>query len=439
MTDRINQIRTALATGPVAAGALCAGLGVTRPTLARALVSMPGEIVTLGAARSTRYALRDAFRGLPDIPVYRVNAAGQIEPLGQLIPVRPDGFVMRDSDGEATNSEGLPWWLTDMRPQGFIGRAYARQHAAGLGLPPDVRHWSDTDALRALLLNGGDAVGNLLLGDLARERFVNVRAPLVVDSNDYPHLAAQALTVGDTWSSAGGEQPKFCAYSDRGHVLVKFTVSADNPIATRWRDLLLAEHLALETLASGDVSAALSRVVDVGEQRFLELERFDRVGALGRHALLSLASLDGEFVGNATAPWPVVTAELVRQKAITVQAHSDVARLFAFGTLIGNTDMHAGNLSFVSDQGRPYALSPAYDMLPMTFSPTTGGVVRDVVATAHLHPAVDGATWRAARGLAQNYLSHLRCDTRFSAAFQPCIEALRGHLEDASQKIDRLG
>jgi HipA-like C-terminal domain len=438
MTDRIAQIRTALAKGPVAAGALCAGLGVTRPTLARALVLMPGEIVTLGAARSTRYALRDTFRGLPDLPVYRVNAAGQIEPLGQLIPVRPDGFVMRDSAGEATYSEGLPWWLTDIRPQGFIGRAYARQHAAGLGLPPDVRHWSDTDVLRALLVNGGDAVGNLLLGDFARDRFVNAPAPLVVDSNDYPRLAARALTVGDTWSSAGGEQPKFCTYSDRGHVLVKFTVD-DNPIAVRWRDLLLAEHLALETLAAGDVSAALSRVVDVGAQRFLELERFDRVGALGRHALLSLASLDGEFVGNAIAPWPVVTAELARQKVITAQAHADVSLLFAFGTLIGNTDMHAGNLSFVSDQGRPYALSPAYDMLPMAFSPTTGGVVRDVVATAHLHPAVDGATWRAARGLAQNYQTRLRGDTRFSSDFQTCIEGLRRHLEDASQKIDRLG
>lgn len=439
MIDRIAQIRTALATGPVAAGALCAGLGVTRPTLARALALMPGEIVTLGAARSTRYALRDTFRGLTDIPVYRVTAGGQIEPLGQLIPVRPEGFVMLGMDGVVTYFEGLPWWLTDMRPQGFIGRAYARQHAAGLGLPPDVRHWSDTDALQALLRNGGDAVGNLLLGDLARDRFINAPAPLVVESTEYPRFAALALTEGETWSSAGGEQPKFCTYGERGHVLVKFTLTTDNTIATRWRDLLLAEHLALEMLATGGVSAALSRVVDVGAQRFLELERFDRVGSLGRHALLSLASLDGEFVGNATAPWPVVTAELARQKAITAQAHVDVALLFAFGTLIGNTDMHAGNLSFVSDQGRPYALSPAYDMLPMAFSPTTGGVVRDTVATAHLHPVVDGATWRTARGLAQTYLARVSDDTRFSAAFQPCIEALRGHLADASQKIDRLG
>lgn len=65
MIDRIAQIRTALAAGPVAAGALCTGLSVTRPTLARALASMPGEIVTLGAARSTRYALRDPFRVCP--------------------------------------------------------------------------------------------------------------------------------------------------------------------------------------------------------------------------------------------------------------------------------------------------------------------------------------------------------------------------------------
>lgn len=439
MADRFAQIRTTLAAGPVPAGALCAGLGITRPTLARALASMPGEIVTLGAARSTRYTLRDNFRGLPDMPVYRVNATGQIEPIGQLIPVRPDGFVMVAFDGTATHHEGLPWWLTDMRPQGFLGRAYARQHATGLGLPADVRRWSDTDSLRALLLNGGDAVGNLLLGDRARDRFVNAPTPKVVGSQDYPRLAAEALNVGETWSSAGGEQPKFCTYTENGHVLVKFSVADDNAIASRWRDLLLAEHLALETLTAGAVPAALSRVVDTEAQRFLELERFDRVGTHGRHAVLSLASLDGEFVGNATAPWPVVTLELARQKVITAQAHAGVTLLYAFGTLIGNTDMHAGNLSFVSDRGRPYELSPAYDMLPMTFSPTAGGVVRDTLSTAYLHPSVDGATWRAARALAQTYLIRLSDDTRFSAAFQPCIDALRGHLEDASQKIGRLG
>lgn len=438
MPDRISQIRTTLAAGPVPSGRLCTGLGITRPTLARALALISEEIVTLGAARATQYALRDSIRGLPDILVYRVNALGQIEAIGQLSPVRPEGFVMRDTKGQTSYYEGLPWWLTDMRPQGFLGRAYARQHANRLRLPPDVRHWSDTEALRALLLHGGDAVGNLLLGDLARDRFVNEPAPVVVRASDYPRLATEALTIGETWSSAGGEQPKFCVYSDKGHVLVKFSVPDNNPIAARWRDLLLAEHHALETLAQRGVSAAQSRVVDSGAQRFLELERFDREGAMGRHALLSLASLDGEFVGDAAAPWPVVTAKLAKQRVITADAHAGAALLFAFGTLIGNTDMHAGNLSFVSDQGRPYELSPAYDMLPMTFSPTAGGVVRNEVSAAHLHPSVDAQTWRVAHTLAQDYLSRLGNETRFSAAFQPCIEALRLQTVDASQKIARL-
>jgi len=437
--DRIIQIRTALAAGPVPAGALCKRLGVSRPTLARALAPMSTEIVTLGAARSTQYAQRDTLRGLSDIAVCRVNATGQIEPLGQLTPVRPGGFVMRDSAGQTTYYEGMPWWLVDMRPQGFLGRAYAQQHALPLGLPSDVRHWSDTDALRALLVNGSDAVGNLLLGDLARGRFVNAPEPLVVAVSDYPRLADEALTVGETWSSAGGEQPKFCAYCDRGHILIKFTVADESRIAERWRDLLLAEHHALKTLEAGGVPAAQSQIQDVGAQRFLEIERFDRVGKFGRHAVISLGALDGEFVGNATAPWPVVTAELARQKAITAQAHEDAALLYAFGTLIGNTDMHAGNLSFVSDTGRPYAMSPAYDMLPMAFSPTSSGLVRDSIRVAHLHSSVEGPAWRRALELAQKFLVRLRNDARFSANFEPCIRALGTHLVDVSQKIARIG
>jgi hypothetical protein len=88
MNDRLTSIRTALASGPVPAEALRAGLGVSRPTLARALAAMASEIVTLGAARATRYALRDNFRGIADITVFRVNASGKIETLGRLCPVR---------------------------------------------------------------------------------------------------------------------------------------------------------------------------------------------------------------------------------------------------------------------------------------------------------------------------------------------------------------
>lgn len=59
------------------------------------------------------------------------------------------------------------------------------------------------------------------------------------------------------------------------------------------------------------------------------------------------ALLDGEFVGKAAAPWPVLTSELARGKVITASANSGTTSLYAFVTLIGNSDMQAGNLSFV--------------------------------------------------------------------------------------------
>jgi len=129
------------------------------------------DIVRIGAARSIQYALRNTLRGLPDIPVYRVGVEGRIRRLGMLNPVRPDGFVMTQEDGVTRHSDGLPWWLFDMRPQGYLGRAYSARHGAELG-PQQLGEWTDTHFLRAFLAHGQDVVGNLLLGDLACDRFL---------------------------------------------------------------------------------------------------------------------------------------------------------------------------------------------------------------------------------------------------------------------------
>jgi hypothetical protein len=75
----------------------------------------------------------------------------------------------------------------------------------------------------------------------------------------------------------------------------------------------------------------------------------------------------------------------------------------------------------------------------MAFAPSAGGVMRDTVPAAHLHPSVEGEAWRAALELASKYLLRLSTEARLSAAFQPCIYALRGHVDNAAQKIDRLG
>ena len=434
MARHSDSIRLRLGQGPLAARQLVEKTGISQPTVSRALAGLGEEVVRIGAASSIRYALRDTSRGFASAPVFRVSDAGLIREFGVLVPVRPNGFVMVQADGVTLHSDGLPWWLFDMRPQGYLGRAYASTYAAGLGLPANPEHWGDTQVIRALLAHGHDAIGNLLIGELARDRFIDMPALLpVARAADYPALARAAGSGELPGSSAGGEQPKFCAYTERGHVLVKFSVPDDNPVSERWRDLLLAEHLALSVLG------VETEFFDFGGQRFLEVPRFDRVGQLGRVGVFSLRALDAEFVGDVSAPWPSLVSRLVAAGHVHADAVAGAALLWAFGTLIGNTDMHAGNLSFVNKQGRPYQLAPAYDILPMGFAPRSGGAVVDTLQPASLSAAVDGEAWREALHLAESYFAMVSDYDGFSGNFSPCIAAIRRHIDKAASRIARLG
>ena len=447
MSNHTDLLRLRLATGPESGTQMAKDLGISQPTVSRALAAMAGEVMQVGQKKGSRYVLRDTGCGFGDVPVFRVDAQGKLHELGVLTPVRPDGFVLTQADGLQVHSDGLPWWLLDMLPQGYLGRAYAAHHGATLGLPSNLKEWTDNHALRALLVHGHDGVGNLLLGPTSREKFIAMPVPVALSLWDKPGAyarLAQGASQGDSpGSSAGGEQPKFTAYAptDAGpaHVLVKFSELPNSPVSQRWRDLLLAEHLALTTLRDAGVAAADSAVVDHLDQRFLEVARFDRIGAMGRKALVSLRALDAEFVGDAHQAWPVLVKTLAGLGVVSPEAADATERLWAFGVLMGNTDMHAGNLSFVSDTGRPYHLAPAYDMTPMAFAPNSGGKLNNTIPSLALHASVRNDIWRQALALAQSYLTALRDCNQFSDGFQVCLDALEVHLNSASQQISRLG
>ena len=447
MASHADTLRQLLAQGPQSSRALQQRTGLSQPTVSRALAALGAELVSIGAGRSIRYALRDGARGVGELPVYRVDSQGRIAEIGRLTPVRPEGCVMRQVDGSSHHSEGLPWWLADIRPQGFLGRAYALRHAERLGLPPSLSEWSDAHALRAMASHGKDMVGNLLLGEPAREQWLGTPAPeplrAAAKPAAYAALAVQATRGEAPGSSAGGEQPKFMAYvahpQGARHVLVKFSIDAQHAVARRWRDLLLAEHLALSTLREAGVDAAHSAVIDHGDQRFLELQRFDRVGPAGRRALMSLACLDDQFVGQRDAPWPEVVQRLVRLGHVKAEAAEGAALLFAFGTLIGNSDMHPGNLSFLTDGDRPCGLAPAYDMLPMGFAPSSSGALRDGLPSLRLSPSVAPAIWRRALALAHGFLLRLGSAHGLSPGFAPCLDALAERWLQASEQLERLG
>ncbi|HDT2077811.1 MULTISPECIES: type II toxin-antitoxin system HipA family toxin YjjJ [Enterobacter] len=434
MTNRSETLRQLLRKGPISVRQLTDNMGISQPTASRAIKALGDEVVRIGSGPSIHYVLRDALRGFSSAPIYRITEEGKVKPLGQLIPVYPDGFVMEQADNICLHSDGLPWWLFDMRPQGYLGRAYASRFSTELGLPANPENWTDSDVIRALLAHGHDAVGNVLIGEQARNHFVDMPQPVAVErATAYPSLALAVSSGEVPGSSAGGEQPKFCTYTERGHVIVKFTAPDDNPISERWRDLLLAEHLALKVL---DVE---TEVFDFGGQRFLEIPRFDRVGPLGRKGLFSLRALEAEFVGRAREAWPVLVNELVKQGCVHPDAIAGTARLWAFGMLIGNTDMHHGNLSFISAHGRPYHLAPAYDMLPMGFAPKSGGGMVNTLRPAMLLDAIAGEIWHESLELAERFYALVSDCNRFSASFAPCVAALRAHLDEARPRISRLG
>ncbi|MEG0921049.1 MAG: type II toxin-antitoxin system HipA family toxin YjjJ [Comamonas sp.] len=448
----VEQLRKMLAAGACTSKDIAAALGVSQPTVSRLLKILGVEVIRLSIQGSIQYALRDERRAGLQSSVSRITRQGRLQRLGQLVPVLPEGFALQAEYGSDNYSEGLPWWLYDMRPQGYLGRAYARQNAERLSLPQRLSDWSDTHVIQALQQSGGDLPGNLLMGEQAEQRFINAPLPEPVALADklaaYAQLAGAAESGELPGSSAGGEQPKFTAYVQTGlqddanlaeaaHVIVKFSTAEDNAVSERWRDLLLAEHIALRVLAEGGVAAARSAVLDYGGQRFLEVERFDRIGAMGRVALLSLSALDAEFVGSG-GPWHEVTQALIAQDCVVGKAAPDVALLWAFGALIGNTDKHNGNLSFTSDQGRPYRLAPAYDMTPMGFAPNSGGAMNNALNPPLVVPTISGAIWRKALELAQRYTQQLVAEERFSPRFAACIEATQAHLAAAQMRIDRL-
>jgi hypothetical protein len=281
-------------------------------------------------------------------------------------------------DGAGRRFEGLPPFAADMSPQGYIGRSFTQRHSE-LGLPPSILHWSDDHRLIALARRGEDCTGDLILGEESLNRFL-AETPQPVHRGDYPELAHHSM-MGQPGSSAGGEQPKFATYSEGRHVLVKFAGGDEGAAARRWVDLLACEHFALEAVRAAGIPSASSSLIDAEGYRFLEVERFDRIGQRGRRSLVSLGAIDDEYFGHRDN-WTSAARRLLDAKFIDAEDAGRMRWLDTFGQLIGNTDRHFGNLSFfVEDTGSfvqdlvKLRLAPLYDMLPMVFAPKGTTVV----------------------------------------------------------------
>lgn len=110
---------------------------------------------------------------------------------------------------------------------------------------------------------------------------------------------------------------------------------------------MITEYHA-EALHRMNFPVAQARLLEVEGRLFLESKRFDRTGEYGRMSMISLASIDAEFVGLGSG-WPHVVKSLAERGLVAAEHALDVELLWCFGRLINNTDMHLGNLSFAID------------------------------------------------------------------------------------------
>ena len=407
--------------GVVSSAELQEVLGVSQPTVSRALAPLiqSGQVQKVGAARSQRYVLPRTVPGVGrEVAVMRVNAQGQASPFARIVPLEGGAFWVDEADGVSARHGSLPWFLDDMRPQGFMGRTFAHAHPE-LQLGGDPRHWSDDDVLRALTLFGDDLPGNLILGEPAFERFHTLaqRASRAESSRDYPQLAEQAMQGTHPGSSAGGEQPKFCTLIAGRAVLVKFSPAGDSPADQRLRDLLVCEHLALQTLAQAGLPAARTAVVREAGRVFLESERFDRTPQGGRIGMVSLQVYDAEYVGEMDN-WAATANRMAARQLLSAADARSLRLLEAFGVLIANTDRHYGNISLLLKDD-DWALSPTYDMLPMLYAPVGGELVpRDFASRPMQATAATLPEWEQARALALAFWQAAGADERISADFR---------------------
>jgi hypothetical protein len=227
------------------------------------------------------------------------------------------------------------------------------------------------------------------------------------------------MTTGQVGSSVAGEFPKFTAYRQiqnrLSQVIVKFSGSDGSPGSVRWSDLLVCEHLALSVIGEHlGVPAAASTIYQFGGRTFLEVERFDRVGAQGRLPVCSWAALNAALVGKLGAPWPQAVQDLVTAKLLPSASFEQLQRLWQFGKLIADTDMHDGNLAFTPG----LQLAPAYDMLPMAYAPVRGVEIQAQKFTLLRPLPSEQAAWTIAAQAAAIFWNRAAQDPRISDGFR---------------------
>lgn len=371
--DLPEALAALLARGELLTAAqLAAATGKSQPSISLALGKLGDRVHRMGAARSTRYALKKDILGLPaehELSWNGPDATGSMpSQWGRLTYLHGNYVHVRSGQKEWLTQGKLPWFLSPLRPQGFLGRELAR---ANPSFPANPEHWSLVQILHCAIAHMREPSGAFFFSRAETVSWGMPEDPVVLGEY-YDGLAQQTGSGLPTGSSAGGEQPKFVVNRDAvGRFIVKFTPPRGTPFGERWHALLSLEKLALDTLQAHGIDSARSDLIETPQRSYLQSARFDRHELYRMQHVVAINAIHEEFVKTSWTNWLTSSEVLTKLGLITAQELSQIASIFAFGHYIGNTDMHSGNLSFfVDDVITPkIRLAPVYDMLPMMWKP----------------------------------------------------------------------
>lgn len=439
-----EQILARLGSGTASSPELEQALQVSQSSVSRALNRLitEGRVVRIGSTRGARYGSRRDIEGIGSVwPLRRIDRDGNIHEIGTLHALAADEYYLEPSRQAIDQgftwgqvSSGLPYYLQDQRPGGFLGRAVPLRNPE-LTLPQRVIDWTDDHYLRYLTLRGSDTVSDLVLGRAALDDYLASQrrestTPAEARETRFPQLVEQVMEGGLPGSSAHGEHPKFAVLvqdtDGTRHVLVKFSPPVGTAVGQRWSDLLIAEHHARNVLHAAGVPAATSRIFRIKDRTYLEVDRFDRKGLQGRVGVTSLLAIDTSLYGKLDN-WIAAGLRLHADRRISAATLELMQLSSTFGALIANTDRHFGNLAFYDSYNGLFELAPVYDMLPMLFAPEH----EQIVARAFNPPDPTSDTlrvWARARALAEAYWRGLTNDSRISGEFRAicggCLQAI---------------
>lgn len=434
-----DTVAERLTLAPLSSSELALAANVSPSTGLRALRALErdGRVVRMGRTRGARYGLRRVVDSIgSEWPVFQIDANGAARQLGKVHAIERNSYYLADAPGRLRGVfEGVPYFLQDARPAGFLGRAVPRMFA-DLELPERVADWTDEHFLVYLTRRSTDASGSLIVGEESMDRYLaGLQQPPLVSERERPtefsRFALAAMAGTPPGSSAQGEHPKFTVWigntERRTAALVKFSPPYSTAVGRRWADLLTSEHVAHEVLEENGLPACRSEILDTSERVFLQCERFDRLGNVGRRGVASLLAVDSWLYGRLDS-WTAAAERLQRDRLLSAMAADRILLLDAFGALIANTDRHFGNITFFDDYEGSLDPAPVYDMLPMLFAPVNDQLVPRTFE-APSPRAAWLSVWSRARSMAQAYWERLAADERLSPEFrqlcEECLAAVR--------------